>query len=151
MEKKVYMVAALAFLAVALASFGVYARGKMEKSQSLSWCDTTGLAGAIVKNSSGDVIGTLSWIEDDGGQSFAIINHGPYYGEASGYTPVPIGALKIAKPNKEEQSNHLKAVVLEKTEKQLEAAPIWDLTKMDDPKYEAKIDKFFGVQPSVCG
>ena len=151
MGKKVYMVAGLALLIVALASFGVYARGMMGKSQSLS-CDRTNLVGAIVKNSRGDAIGIVSRVEDDGGQSFAIINHGPdsYYGEGGGYTPVPVGALKIAKSSQTE-SNHMMTVVLNKTEKQLEAAPSWDPKKMSDPKYEAKIDKVFGAQPSVCG
>ena len=59
MEKKVYMVVALALLVVALASFGVYARGMMGKSQSLS-CERADLDGAIVKNSRGDVIGIVS-------------------------------------------------------------------------------------------
>ncbi len=151
MVRKVYMVAGLALLIVALASFGVYARGMKGKSQSLS-CDRTDLVGAIVKDSRGDVIGAVNSVEDDGGQSFAIINHGPesYYGEGGGYTPVPVGALKIAKSDKE-QFNHMKTVVLNKTEKQLEAAPSWDLTKMNNHKYEAKIDKYFGAQPSVCG
>ena len=150
MEKKVYMVAGLALLIVALASFGVHARGMTGKSQSLS-CHRTDLVGAIVKNSRGDVSGIVNRVEDDGGQSFAIINHGSdSYGEEGRYTPVPVGALEIAKSSKE-QSNHLKTVVLSKTEKQMEAAPFWELTKMNDPKYLAKIDKFFRVQPLLCG
>ncbi len=150
MERKVYMVAGLALLIVALASFGVYARGMTGKSQSLS-CDRTNLVGAVVKNSKGDVIGFVDRVEDDGGQSFAIINHGPdsYYGVGGGFTPVPVGALKIAKPSKEQ--DHMTTVILNKTEKQLEAAPFWDPTKMNDRKYEAKIDKFFGAQASLCG
>lgn len=151
MERKVYMVAVMAVLVVALASFGAYARDMMGKSQSLT-CNRTDLAGAIVKNSRGDLIGIVSRVEDDGGQSFAVIVHGTdsYYGIGGGYTAVPGGALKIEKSS-QEQSNHLMAVILNKTEKQLEAAPFYDPTKMNDHKYEAKIDKFFGVQPSVCG
>jgi len=150
MEKKVYMVAALALLAVALVSFGVYARDMTGKSHSLS-CNRTDLVGAIVKNSRGDVIGIVYSVEDDGGQSFAILNHGPdsYYGKGGGFTPVPIGALKIAESS-QEQSNHLMTVVLNKTEKQLEAAPFWDPTKMNDHNYQARIDRFFGAHPSVC-
>ncbi len=150
MGKKPYILAALALLIVALASFGVYARGITGKSQSLS-CDRSDLVGAIVKNPSGDVIGIVNRVEDDGGQSFAIINHGPdsLYGEGGRFTPVPVGALKIAKSS-QEQSNHLMTVVLNETEKRLEAAPFWDPMKMNDRKYDAKIDKFFGAQPSVC-
>lgn len=149
MEKKLYLIGALV-LVVAFASIGAYAQDMIGKRQPLS-CDRNDLLGAIVKNSKGDVIGIVNRIEDEGGQSFAIINHGPdsYYGDGGGYTPVPVGALKIAKPS-EEQSNQVMTVVLNKTEKQLEAAPFWDLTRMNDRKYEAKIDRFFGVQPKVC-
>ncbi len=150
METKIYMVAALAFLVVALVSFGVYARDMKGKSQSLS-CDRTDLVGAIVKNSKGDAIGIVTKVEDDGGQSFAIINHGPdsYYGDGGGFTPVPIRALKVANPSQEQSD--MTVVVLNKTEKQLEAAPPWDPTKMNNHKYEAKIDRFFRAQPSLCG
>ncbi len=150
MDKKVYMVVALAILAVALVSFGAYARDTMGKSQS-QICNRTDLTGAIVKNSRGDVIGTVYSVEDDAGQSFAIINHGSdsYYGDGGGFTPVPVGALKSAKSSQEE-SNHLMTVVLNKTEKQLEAAPVWDPTKMSDHNYDARIDRFFGAKPSAC-
>jgi hypothetical protein len=150
MEKKIYTLADLAFLVVALASVGVYARDTMGKSQSAS-CDKTNLLGAIVKSSRGDVIGIVNRIENDGGQSFAIINHGPasYYGEEGGYTPVPVAALKNAKhdPN----LDNALTVVLNKTEKQLEAAPFWDPIKMDNHRYEAKIDNYYGAKASLCG
>ena len=151
MEKKVYIVTVLAVLVLALASFGVYAGDMNGKSQSLS-CERTDLVGAIVKNSRGDVIGIVNRVEDSGGQSFAIINHGAdsYYGEGGGYTPVPVGALKMEASSQEKPNNPM-TVVLNKSEKQLEAAPFWDPTKMNDPQYEAKIDKFYGAQPSVCG
>ncbi len=149
MERKAYMVAALALLIVALASFGVYARGMSGKSQSLS-CNSTDLAGAFVKNSRGDFIGIVTRVENDGGQSFAIINHGPnsYYGEEGGYTPVPVGALKNAKPDP--KLDNALTVVLNKTEKQLEAAPFWDPMKMNNRKYEAKIDHYYGAKASLC-
>ena len=149
MEKKVY-IPALVLLIVALASFGLYAWGMIGKSQSLS-CDRTDLVGAIVKNSRGDVIGIVNRVEDDGGQSFAVITHGPdsYYGDGGGFTPVPVEALKIAKTD-QEKYNHLKTVVLNKTEKQLEAAPFYNPTKMNHRKYEVKIDRFFGARPSAC-
>ncbi len=150
MEKKVYMVAALAILVVALVSFGVYAKGMTGKEQSLT-CNRGDLTGAIVKDSRGEVIGLVYLVEDDGDQSFAIINHGPdsYYGEGGGYTPVPVGALKAAKSS-QEPYEHLRTVILDKTEMQLEAAPFWDPMRMNDHKYQAKIDKFYGAQPSVC-
>ncbi len=149
--RRIYMVATLAVLVVALASFGAYARDKMGKSQVMS-CDRTDLLGAVVKDPKGDVIGIVTRVEDDGGQSFAIINHGPYsyYGEGGGFTAVPVRALKIAKSGRG-QSDKLTTVVLNKTEKNLESAPFWDPTRMNDRKYEAKIDKYFGAQASVCG
>ncbi len=149
MERKAYMVAALALLIVALASFGVYARGMSGKSQPLS-CNRTDLVGAIVKNSRGDLIGIVTKVEDDGGQSFAIINHGSdsYYGEGGGFAPVPIGALKNAKPDP--KLDNVLTVVLKKTEKQLEAAPFWDPMKMDNHKYDAKIDNYYGAKATLC-
>ena len=151
METKPYMVAGLALLVVALASFGVlYVRGMMGKSQSLS-CDGTDLLGTLVKDSRGNLIGFVYRVENDGGQTFAIINHevNPYYGEWEEYTPVPVGALKIARFSKGEPAT-LMTVVLNKTEKQLEAAPSWDPVKMKDQTFEAKINKYFGAQPSIC-
>ncbi len=150
MEKKLYFAGALGLLVIALAFTGVYATDIMQKGQSLS-CDRNDLVGAIVKDSKGDVIGIVNSIEDDGGQSFAIINHGPdsYYGEGGGYTPVPVGALKNAESS--QQLSGATTVVLNKTEKQLEAAPFWDPARMNNRKYEAKIDRFFKVQPMVCG
>jgi hypothetical protein len=151
MGKRVYMVAASALLVAALASFEVSAQDMWGKGQSLS-CSRPALLAAIVKNSRGHVIGIVKSVENVGGQTFVIINHGPdsYYGEGGGYTPVPIGVLKVAMSS-QAQSNHLMTLVLNKTEKQMEAAPFWDPTRMNDRKYEAKIDKFFGAQPSFCG
>ena len=108
------------------------------------------LLGTLVKDSRGDLIGIVYRVENDGGQSFAIINHevDPYYGEWVRYTPVPIGALKIAEFSK--SNPLLMTVVLNKTEKQLEAAPFWDPKKMNDHKLQATIDKYFGAQPSLC-
>jgi hypothetical protein len=148
MGKKVYVVAGLAFLVVALASFGVYARGMMGKSQSFS-CDRADLLDTLVKDSRGDLIGIVYRVENDGGQSFAIINHGlnREYGEWVRYTPVPVGALKIAKFSK---SDPMTTVVINKTEKQLKAAPSWDPKKMNDHTFETKIDSYFGTQPSSC-
>ena len=149
MRNKLYMVAGLAILVVAFASFGVYARSMTGKSQSLS-CDRADLLGTLVKDSTGHVIGFVYRVENDGGQSFAIINHevNPYYGEWEKYTPVPVGALKIATFSKKE--SNLMTVVLNKTEKQLETAPVWDPTKMTDHEFQAKIDKYFEALPSLC-
>ncbi len=141
MGKKAYLVGVLALLILALVPFGLYARSTAGESQSLN-CNEFDLFGAIVKNSRGEVIGIVNRVENDTGQSFAIIAHGDeaFYGEWSGYTPVPVTALKIVKPGR------MGTVVLNRTEKQLKAAPGWDLMTMNDPKYEAKIDKYFGVK-----
>jgi hypothetical protein len=148
MGKKIYRVAGLALLIVALASFGVYARSVTGKGQSLI-CFRTDLVGSLVKDSTGAVIGFVYRVDNDAGQSFAIINHevDPEYGEWIAYTPVPVGALKIEPFSK---SNHMTTVALNKTEKQLEAAPSWHPTKMNDQMFQTKIDKFFGAQPSLC-
>jgi hypothetical protein len=151
MERRVIVPLLLGLLVIAVAFFGLYSTGTMEKDQSLS-CDRTDLVGAFVKNSRGDVIGVVSRVEDFGDQSFAIINHGSEssYGEGGRYTPVPVGALKIPEARMD-QSDQMKTVVLNRTERALEAAPSWDPTKMDDPTYEARIAGFFGVQPVLCG
>ncbi len=149
MERKVYMVAGLALLVVALASFGVYARGMIGRSQPQSCALIDQSKTVLVKDSRGAVIGFVYRVVNDRDQSFAIINHdlNSEYGEWAEYTPVPVGALKIAKFSK---SDPMMTVVINKTEKQLEAAPSWHPTKMNDPNYEAKIDKYFGAQPSLC-
>ncbi len=146
---KIYLLAFVSLLVVGLVVSNSYARWSMGKSQSLS-CARTDLAGAIVKNSRGDMIGIVSRVEDDGGQSFAIINHGPdsLYGEGGGFTPVPVGALKNAKPDP--KLDNVLTVALSKTEKQLEAAPFWNPVKMGTHKYEAKIDNYYGAKASLC-
>jgi len=148
MKNKVYVMAGLVILVVALASFGVYARGMTGRNQSLS-CDRADLLGTLVKDSRGHVIGFVYRVEKDGDQSFAIINHevNPYYGEWEAYTPVPVGALKTATFSK---SDPFITVAINKTEKQLEAAPAWDPAKMKDQTFQAKIDKYFGARPSFC-
>jgi len=151
METRTIVPIILGVLIIAVAAFGLYYTGTMEKDQSLS-CDRTDLVGAFVENSRGEVIGFVSRIEDFGNQSFAIINHGSEssYGEGGRYTPVPVGALKIAEPGVV-QPDQSKTVVLNRSEKYLETAPYWDPTKMDDPVYESRITGFFGVQPVLCG
>ena len=95
------------------------------------------------------MIGFVYRVETDGTQSFAIINHdvNPEYGEWSEYTPVPVGALKTAKFSK---SDPMMMVVVNKTEKQLEAAPSWHPRKMNDSNYRARIDRYFGARASLC-
>ncbi len=147
MERKTYLAAGFALIVVALTSYWAWA---MIGSQSLS-CDRDELLGTLVKDSRGSVIGFVYRVENDGGQTFAIINHevNPYYGEWEKYTPVPVGALKIARFSKQEPET-LMAVVLNKTERQLEAAPTWDPAKMKEKTFEARIDHYFGAKPSLC-
>ncbi len=147
MEKKAYTAAGFALLVVALTSFWAWA---MMGSQSLS-CDRDELLGTLVKDSRGNVIGFVYKVENYGGQTFAIVNHevNPYYGEWEKYTPVPVGALKITRFSREEPAD-LMTVVLNKTEKQLDAAPTWDPAKMKNKAFEARIDNYFGAKPSLC-
>ncbi len=106
METRTIVPVILGVLIIAVAAFGLYYTGTMEKDQSLS-CDRTDLVGAFVKNSRGEVIGFVSRIEDFADQSFAIINHGSEssYGEGGRYTPVPVGALKIPEPGMVQPTN----------------------------------------------
>ena len=148
METRIYMIAGSALLVVALASFGVYARDMAGKTpQSCALIDQSKTI--LVKDSTGQLIGFVYRVEKDGDQSFAIVNHdlNPEYGEWSEYTPVPVGALHIARFSR---SDPIMILVINKTEKQLEAAPSWHPTKMKDSEYAAGIDKYFGVRPSLC-
>jgi hypothetical protein len=151
MEKNVYVPILIGVFVVAVAFFGLYYTNLQENEQPLS-CNRSDLIGAFVKNSRGDVIGVVNSVEDHGGQSFAIINHGSEstYGEGGRYTPVPVGALRL-EDSGAHPSEQLKTVVLNRTMRELEAAPYWDPTKIDDPTYEARIERFFGVQPVLCG
>ena len=151
MGKDRYVVFVLVLSVVVVFAYGVYYMGREEEIEDLA-CDRVDLTGAFVKNLSGDMIGIVNRVEDYGGESFAIINHwpAPTYGEEGRFTPVPVEALKIEQSSLE-QSNQLKAVVFNRSAGLLEAAPPWDLTKMDDPNYEARIDRFFNVLPMLCG
>ena len=151
MEKKIYQMAILALLVMAFASFGAYAQDLNTKNESPS-CNRTDLVGALVRNPNGNLIGVVDEVKDADGQSFAIIDHGPetVFGEADYATPVPVAALKISE-SRSEQSDQPATVILDKTEKQLEAAPSWDPDKMANRLYEARIDDFYGIQPTYCG
>ena len=151
MEKKIYILVGLTVLVFGFVFMGEYFTDWLENSQ-IPRCNRTDLVGALVKNSRGDVIGIVTSVADHGGQSYAILKHGSesYYGDGGRFTPVPIGALEIAESGTE-QSDPLKTAFLYKREKRLEAAPFWDPSRMDDPSYEAAIDKHYRVHPVLCG
>jgi len=140
---KIYLFGLVLLLSFGLAS-GAYARGHMGKAGFMTF-DTFDLIGAPVKNTRGELLGLVSWVEvDSAGDAIAIINHGSdaYYGDGGGYTPVPIKALRISEPT----AGHL-AVVLNSNDKKLESAPAYDPTRDNDRPYETQVYRYYGLQP----
>jgi hypothetical protein len=107
---------------------------------------TFDMFGVPIKNPAGEFLGSITDIlmDDTGHNVFAITNIGSHYeyGESGGLTAIPIAALKISetKPSKIHS-------VLNSTEMKLETAPIFDPTKIDNPRYEAQIYKYYSIQP----
>lgn len=86
----------------------------------------------------------------DHDNAFAVINIGSssdyperlWYGDSRGLTLVPMAALKVS----ETKSGKLD-IVLHSTEAKLEAAPLFDATKIDNPQYETHLYRYYGIQP----
>jgi len=120
-------------------SFGTDSTGK-------SGFITFDMYGVPLKNAHGEFLGSISDIVLDKGDlhAFALINIGSRgeYGESGGLTPVPMVALKISQM----KSGRLN-IVLNDTEANLEDAPHFDATKIDNPQYEAEIYRYYGIQP----
>ena len=120
-------------------SFGTGSTGK-------SGFITFDMYGVPLKNAHGEFLGSISDIVLDKGDlhAFALINIGSRgeYGESGGLTPVPMVALKISQM----KSGRLN-IVLNDTEANLEDAPHFDATKIDNPQYEAEIYRYYGIQP----
>jgi len=107
---------------------------------------TFDMFGAPIKNQAGEFLGSITdiFVGMTGHDVFAITNIGSHYGygESGGLTAVPITALKISetKPSKIH-------IVLNGPEMELRNAPIFDPTKIDNPRYEAQIYQYYGIQP----
>ena len=103
--------------------------------------------GVPVRNSDGEFLGSITDIlmsKRDHDNAFVIINIGSSseYGDSGGLTLVPMAALSFP----ETRSGKL-GIVLNSTEANLEAAPPFDDTKIDNSQYEIQLDRYYGVQP----
>jgi len=107
---------------------------------------TFNMCGVPLKNADGEFLGSISDIVLDKRDlhAFALVNIGSHeeYGESEGLTLIPMVVLKIS----EMKSGRLN-VVLNSTETNLEYAPDFDATKIDNPQYETEIYRYYGVQP----
>jgi len=110
--------------------------------------------GVPVKNSDGEFLGSVTDIlvsKKDHDNAFVVINIGSSgeYGDSGGLTLVPMAALKFP----ETRSGKLN-IVLNSTEAKLEAAPVFDDTKIDNSQYDIQLYRDYGVQPywaEECG
>ena len=142
---KIYFVALVALLSVGLAASAAHAAGPMGKGGFMTF-NSFDLIGVPVKNSHGRFLGLVDGVMiGSDGQAFAVVNHGDYdlYGEGGVNTPVPIAALRIS-----ETKSGKERIVLNTDTEHMDFAPYLDPAKSNDRKYEASIDRYFGVQPS---
>jgi len=142
---KMYLVAFVALLSVGVAASGSYAAGTAAKSGFMTF-NSLDLIGVPVKNPQGRFLGLVNEVMiDSHGQAFAILNHGDYdlYGSGGVNTPVPIAALRIS-----ETKSGKEKIVLNTDTEHMDFAPYLDPTKVNNPQYEANIDRYFGIQPS---
>ena len=142
---KIYLVAFATLLSLGLAASASYAAGTVGKGGFTTF-NSLDLIGVPVKNPQGRFLGLVNEVMiDSNGQAFAIVNHGDYdlYGEGGVNTPVPIAALRIS-----ETKAGKEMIVLNTDTEHMDFAPYLDPTKVNNPQYEANIDRYFGLQPS---
>jgi len=142
---KIYLVAFITLLSVGLAASASHAAGTARKGGFTTF-NSLDLIGVPVKNPQGRFLGLVNEVMiDSNGQAFAIVNHGDYdlYGEGGVNTPVPIAALRIS-----ETKAGKEMIVLNTDTEHMDFAPYLDPTKVNNPQYEANIDRYFGLQPS---
>ena len=142
---KIYLVAFVTLLSIGLAASASYAAGTGGKGGFTTF-NSLDLVGVPVKNPQGRFLGIVNEVMiDSNGQAFAIVNHGDYdlYGSGGVNTPVPIAALRIS-----ETKSGKEIIILNTDTEHMDFAPYLDPTEMDNPRYEANIDMYFGVQPS---
>ena len=142
---KIYLAAFITLLSVGLAASASYAAGSAGKGGFMAF-NSLDLIGVPVKSPQGRFLGLVNEVMvDSHGQAFAIVNHGDYdlYGPGGVNTPVPIAALRIS-----ETKSGKEMIVLNTDTEHMDFAPYLDPTKMNNPQYEANIDRYFGLQPS---
>jgi hypothetical protein len=142
---KIYLAALVTLLSVGLAASASYAAGTAGKGGFMTF-NSLDLIGVPVKNPQGRFLGLVKEVMiDSHGQAFAIVNHGDedIYGPGGVNTPVPIAALRISETNSGKEK-----MVLNTDTEHMDFAPYLDPSKMNNPQYEANIDRYFGLQPS---
>ena len=102
----------------------------------------------IVKDPYGKALGVIDRVftAKTDNAKFAIVlyrTHDKYGNAERRFIAVPVKALKIS----EMKSNGV-IVVLNRTEKKLDAAPFFDPARIENPRYDANIYRFYGLQPS---
>jgi hypothetical protein len=109
--------------------------------------------GIVVNNANGKLLGSVTDIlvsRSDPDNTLAVVNIGSasdyperlWYGDSAGLTPVPMTALKFS-----ESTSGKPEFVLNSTESTLEAAPLFDATKIDNSQYDIQLYRRYGVQP----
>jgi len=103
--------------------------------------------GVPVESPDGEFLGSVTNLllnERDYDDAFAVINIGSSggNGESDRLIPVPMTALEIS----ETESGELD-IVLNSTKAELEAAPLFDATEIDNPRYETHVYGYYGVEP----
>ncbi len=143
--KRVFVVALVSLLSVGLAASASHAAGPMAKG-GFTIFNNYDLIGVAVKNPQGRFLGLINEVLiGSDGQAFAVVNHGDsdLYGESGVNTPVPIAALRIS-----ETKSGKEIVVLNTDTEHMDFAPYLDPTENHDRQYEARIDRYFGIQPA---
>jgi len=142
---KIYVVALVTLLSVGLAASASYEAGTAGKGGFMTF-NSLDLIGVPVKNPQGRFLGLVNEVViDSNGQAFAVVNHGDYdlYGPGGVNTPVPIAALRIS-----ETKAGKEMIILNTDTEHMDFAPYLDPNEMNNPLYEANIDRYFGIQPS---
>jgi hypothetical protein len=103
---------------------------------------TFDMFGVPIESPDGELLGSVRNLllnERNYDDAFAVINIG---GSRGRLIPIPVTALEIS----ETQSGKFD-IVLNSTKAELEAAPLFSATKIDNPQYDTHIYIYFGVQP----
>ncbi len=114
---------------------------------------TFDMYGVPVRNSAGEFLGSITDIlmsNENRENALAVINIGSasdyperlWYGDSAGLTLVPMAALKFS-----EKQSGKPEFVLNSTMAKLEAAPLFDATKIDNSQYDIQLYRHYGIQP----
>jgi len=138
MNKMLMGLSGVAVLGLALVA-NAYAMGSMHKNDMALNYDVNRLIGTQVKNSDGEVLGSINdfVFDKDGRVIFAVLDHD------GKYVAIPFSAFSISGAKPEEAR-----VVLNVNEQKLDGAPEFDRTKaMTDRRWAGDVYRYFGQQP----